>query len=258
MTISWPFNWRSVWCGRHHGTWDESSILWQHTPSSWTQACWRTVRALSSTPSLISIGAYHSAVHFVSGQSVSARTVCVQSGHPLHGHTAPTPRRVFSAPLCIKFPAVLCITLGARMISNDTYSVGFIFGGGSLAESEPRLDDSFITYYTYTHSLIYWVVLVFRTWAIWGQSRKVAIGLAVLFVVVVAPLAYLTEVGLTSVKCSLLSTFPVHYWNVIVVAESPVPHIQSCFVITNHDITILWDYIVILAFETGKIFHRDL
>ena len=42
----------------------------------------------------------------------------------------------------------------------------------------------------------------------------------------------------------------------MVVVESPVPHIQSCFVIANNDITILWDYVVILAFETGKIFHR--
>ena len=36
------------------------------------------------------------------------------------------------------------------------------------------------------------------------------------------------------------------------VTKLPIPHLQSCFVIKNNDITILWDYVVILGFETGE------
>ncbi|KAF8582171.1 hypothetical protein K439DRAFT_1661960 [Ramaria rubella] len=91
----------------------------------------------------------------------------------------------------------------------------FIFWGGCLAE----------------------IVLIFRTWAIWGQKRKVALGLPILLIIVVIPLGFLTRIGLTSVTYADVS-------------ELPIPNLQSCFITKNDDITILWDYVVILAFET--------
>ncbi|KAF8496292.1 hypothetical protein JB92DRAFT_3126175 [Gautieria morchelliformis] len=91
----------------------------------------------------------------------------------------------------------------------------FIFWGGCLAE----------------------IVLIFRTWAIWGQKRKVAFGLPILMVIVVVPLAYLTRIGLTSVSFAD-------------VTKLPIPNPQSCFITRNDDITILWDYVIILGFET--------
>jgi len=87
---------------------------------------------------------------------------------------------------------------------------------------------------------IYWgigvaeFVLVFRTWAIWGQSRKLAVILVALTVAFTIPSAYLTHLGLTSSEY----------------AESPVPRIQSCFVIANRNAMLFWDYILILAWET--------
>jgi len=87
---------------------------------------------------------------------------------------------------------------------------------------------------------IYWgvgiaeLVLIFRTWAIWSQNLKLAIGLPVLLLLFAIPAGYLTHIGLTSVDYM----------------ESPVPHIQSCFVVADHDRPILWDYVLILAWET--------
>ncbi|KAF8516598.1 hypothetical protein JB92DRAFT_2234239 [Gautieria morchelliformis] len=91
----------------------------------------------------------------------------------------------------------------------------FIFWGGCLAE----------------------IVLIFRTWAIWRQARKVAFGLPILLVIVVVPLVYLTRIGLTSVSFADVTTLPI-------------PHLPSCFITRNDDITFLWDYIIIVSFET--------
>ena len=95
------------------------------------------------------------------------------------------------------------------IVSHDTYVTGFIFWGGSLAEGDQGLATLLIL--TFTHSFVDLVVLIFRTWAIWGRSRKVAVGLAVLLGVVLVPLGYLTEMGLAAVKCSFLSTLPVSH-----------------------------------------------
>lgn len=106
--------------------------------------------------------------------------------------------------------------------------------------------------------IVHSVILIFRTWAIWGQKRKVAFGLPILLVVVVIPLAYLTRIGLTSVTCPLLFFFPqcciTHTCSVIVadVTKLPIPNLQSCFIIKNDDITIMWDYVIIIGFETGE------
>ncbi|KAF8491251.1 hypothetical protein JB92DRAFT_3006766 [Gautieria morchelliformis] len=91
----------------------------------------------------------------------------------------------------------------------------FIFWGGCLAE----------------------IVLIFRTWAIWGRSRKVAFGLPILMVIVVVPLGYLTRIGLTSLSFAG-------------VTRLPIPNRQSCFITRNGSVTILWDYVIIVSFET--------
>ncbi|KAF8486632.1 hypothetical protein JB92DRAFT_3023507 [Gautieria morchelliformis] len=84
---------------------------------------------------------------------------------------------------------------------------------------------------------IHLVVLIFRTWAIWVEKRKVPAFLSILLVIVVVPLAYLTRIGLTSVSFADVTTLPI-------------PNLQSCFITRNDNITILWDYVIILGFET--------
>ncbi|KAF8503194.1 hypothetical protein JB92DRAFT_2970844 [Gautieria morchelliformis] len=86
-------------------------------------------------------------------------------------------------------------------------------------------------------NIILLVVLIFRTWAIWRQERKVAFGLPILMVIVVVPLVYLTRIGLTSVSFADVTTLPI-------------PNLQSCFITRNDDITMLWDYVIIVSFET--------
>ncbi|KAF8476521.1 hypothetical protein JB92DRAFT_3050245 [Gautieria morchelliformis] len=81
------------------------------------------------------------------------------------------------------------------------------------------------------------VVLIFRTWAIWGRSRKVAFGLPILLVIVVVPLGYLTRIGLTSISFAG-------------VTRLPIPNRQSCFLTGNDSVTFLWDYVIIVSFET--------
>ncbi|KAF8583093.1 hypothetical protein K439DRAFT_1508816 [Ramaria rubella] len=95
------------------------------------------------------------------------------------------------------------------------------------------------------------VILSFRTWAIWSQSRNIAIMLAVLLAVFGIPGGFLTHSGLQKVTCMGFNSFDRHLdLTVTSVSQSPVPKIQNCFLTANHDILIFADYAIILVFET--------
>ncbi|KAF8590055.1 hypothetical protein K439DRAFT_1657616 [Ramaria rubella] len=88
----------------------------------------------------------------------------------------------------------------------------FLFGGVGIAE----------------------IILIFRTWATWGQNRTILVLLVVLMTLVGVPAIYLTHAGLTSLQFS----------------ESPIPTVRSCFIVSKHDKNLLWDFALILLFET--------
>ena len=58
--------------------------------------------------------------------------------------------------------------------------------------------------------------------------------------------------------CVISCLFPISHFvvaddiTVADVTKLPIQNLQSCFVIKDKSITILWDYVVILGFETGE------
>ncbi|KAF8522510.1 hypothetical protein JB92DRAFT_2887339, partial [Gautieria morchelliformis] len=91
-----------------------------------------------------------------------------------------------------------------------------------------------------TCSLVYPISGCFIFWGgclAGSQKRKIAFALPILLVIVIVLLGYLTRIGLTSVSFADVTTLPI-------------PNLQSCFITRNDDITFLWDYVIIVSFET--------
>ena len=186
-------------------------------------------------------------VHFATGQSVSARTVCIKKPIGSYLQTIISCRSVLS---CIKYQAV-CPPLVSSLMSLSTQS----FQGLYLEEAVWRNVGKWKHSSFSSSDSIYLVILIFRTWVIWGKNRRVAIVLPILLVIGLIPLVYLTRIGLTSITCLFShSSWPPRSHGLIVadVAELPIPRLQSCFVIKLHNVTILWDYVLMLGFETGE------
>ncbi|KIJ26416.1 hypothetical protein M422DRAFT_38250 [Sphaerobolus stellatus SS14] len=91
----------------------------------------------------------------------------------------------------------------------------FIFWGGCLAE----------------------IILVFRTWAIWGEDKRIGYGLCIFFIAVVTPLIYLTHLGLPAISIAPVSFLPSQ-------------RLTSCLVTEDRGVTILADYVIVTFFET--------
>ncbi|KAF8519815.1 hypothetical protein JB92DRAFT_2896880 [Gautieria morchelliformis] len=77
------------------------------------------------------------------------------------------------------------------------------------------------------------LVLVFRTWAIWGKSNRVAITLLALIVTMTIPIGVFTHLGTAGLK------FVV----------SPAPR-KSCWIDSNLSPIAIGDYIIVLLFES--------
>ncbi|KIJ29082.1 hypothetical protein M422DRAFT_37102, partial [Sphaerobolus stellatus SS14] len=91
----------------------------------------------------------------------------------------------------------------------------FIFWGGCLAE----------------------IILIYRTWAIWGGDKRIGYGLCIFFIAVVTPLIYLTHLGLPAISIAPVSFLTSQ-------------RLTSCLVTEDRGVTILADYVIVTIFET--------
>ncbi|KAF8590890.1 hypothetical protein K439DRAFT_1657008, partial [Ramaria rubella] len=94
--------------------------------------------------------------------------------------------------------------------------------------------------YKFSGALIIWgmvvseLILVFRTWAIWGQSNKVAITLLSLVAILAIPTGFFAYWGLKQV------TF----------GPSPISRLGSCWITTTPSNILFSEYIIVAVFET--------
>jgi hypothetical protein len=107
------------------------------------------------------------------------------------------------------------------------------------------------------------VILILRTSAIWGNDRRVVIGLAILLAGTVVPAVYLVQDYITaSAKCEFTGVYLSYriqgYSPMIpidtVVEENPfaAPHDITCF--TPHFTTTpVVSYALLLTFETSEL-----
>ena len=102
----------------------------------------------------------------------------------------------YSVRYCTRYQHVSLMNNSNSLILSHTY-LGFIFWGGCLAESQSTTHPFNST----LNSSIPLVILVFRTWVIWEENKRIRIGLIIFFVAVVVSLVYLTYLGLTAVEC---------------------------------------------------------
>ncbi|KIJ23199.1 hypothetical protein M422DRAFT_39734, partial [Sphaerobolus stellatus SS14] len=81
------------------------------------------------------------------------------------------------------------------------------------------------------------IILMYRTWAIWGGDKRIGYGLCIFFVVVVTPLIYFTHLGLPAISIAPVSFLTSQ-------------RLTSCLVTEDRGVTILADYVIATFFET--------
>jgi len=104
----------------------------------------------------------------------------------------------------------------------------------------PISADTCATLYKISGWMIMWgiviaeLVLVFRTWAIWGRNSKLAVGLLLLLCVLAIPTAFFAYGGLVHIEFG----------------PSPSQDLESCWMTKNPNKVLFIDYIMIVIFES--------
>ncbi|KAF8482320.1 hypothetical protein JB92DRAFT_3035551 [Gautieria morchelliformis] len=151
-------------------------------------------------------------------------------------------RQIYDYPLTIKLEVELLWgtpwSIGKILYLLTRYSVFvdslmlafFDFASGPSVSA--RTVNCGINFKTVSAGFIFWGGFLARS-----QKHKIAFALPILLVIAVVLLGYLTRIGLTSVSFADVTTLPI-------------PNLQTCFITRNDDITFLWDYVIIVSFET--------
>ena len=95
------------------------------------------------------------------------------------------------------------------------------------------------------------VVMVFRTWALWGRGSKVVIYLSLTLIVLVIPYIYFANDALSSLECRSHFRKEDPNWRSLLVGPNPRPGLDTCWLVRGIGFSSIYNYSLFVFFESS-------